>query len=168
MATIRIPILGAHTVPDTTGNAFMEPYPIKATNDNFDHLVAVFNDSGTRVGFFGIFDVPQNYVGSANIIVHWTSTATTGDVEWDFDYRAIGGDDTESLDQTTNQQSVNLNDTAPSAVNERMTVTLALTSTNLAAGDTVEFGIFRDGTDVGDTMAAAATVHSVLFQYNDV
>jgi hypothetical protein len=167
MATIRIPILGAHTVPGSSGDVFFEPYPIKATNDIFDHIVVVFNDTATRIGLHGIFDVPQNYVDSANIIVHWTATATTGDVEWDFDYRAIGGDDTESLDQGTVQESVNQNDTAPSAVNERMTVTLAITDGNLAAGDTIEFALFRDGTDAGDTMSAAAIVHSVLFEYAD-
>jgi len=168
MATQRIPILGFNTVPDTSGNVFFEPYTVKATNDNWGHLVLVFNDTATRIGLRGAFDVPQNYVGTAKIIIHWTATVTTGDVEYDFDYRAIGGDDTESLDQATAQESVNQNDTAPSAVNERMTATLTLTSANLAAGDTVEFMLFRDGADAGDTMAAAAIVHQVLFEYADV
>ena len=48
-----------------------------------------------------------------------------------------------------------------------MTATLTLTSSNIAAGDTVEFGLFRDGTDGGDTIAAAVTVHSVLLEYAD-
>ena len=167
MATFRLPILGANTVPDSSGEVFFEPYTIKATNDNWGHMVLIFNDSATRNGLRGAFDVPQNYVGSANIIIHWTATATSGDVEWDFDYRAVGGDDTESLDQATAQESVNQNDTAPSAIHERMTVTLALTAGNFAAGDTVEFELFRDGTDAGDTMAAAAIVHQVLFEYAD-
>lgn len=167
MATHRIPIMGFSTVPDTSGNAFFEPYDVKATNDVWDYLVAVYNDTATRIGIHGKFDVPQNYVGTAKIIVHWTTTATSGDVEWDFDYRAIGGDDTESLDQAGTQESVNLNDTAPSAANERMTCTLNLTSSNIAAGDTVQFTLFRDGTDGGDTIAAAVTVHDVLFEYAD-
>ena len=167
MATFRIPILGANTLPGSSGNVFFEPYTIKATNDTWKHAVVIFNDTATRIGLYGAFDVPQNYSGSAKIIVHWTSTATSGDVEWDFDYRAIGGDDTESLDQATAQESVNQNDTAPSAVNERMTASLTLTAGNFAAGDTVEFGIFRDGTDGGDTMSAAAIVHQVLFEYAD-
>jgi hypothetical protein len=167
MATFRIPILGAHTVPDNSGNVFFEPYTLQATNDNWGHLVVLFDDTATRIGLFGAFDVPQNYISGANIIVHWTSTATSGDVEWDFDYRAVGGNDSESLDQATAQESVNQNDTAPSATDNRMTVTLALTDSNLLPGDTVEFSLFRDGTDGGDTMAAAATVHSVLFEYKD-
>ena len=167
MATHRLPILGFSTVPDDSGDVFFEPYSVKATNDLWEYLVLVFNDSGTRIGIRGKFNVPKNYVGSANIIIQWTATATSGDWEADFDYRAVGGNDTESLDQATTQESVNQNDTAPSAVNERMTTTLALTSANLSVDDTVQFELFRDGTDAGDTMAAAVIVHDVLFEYAD-
>lgn len=168
MATHRIPILGAHTNPDTSGNCFFEPYSIKATNDNFAHLVLTFNDTSTDVGCYGVFDVPQNYVDSANIVIHWTSTATSGNVRWQFNYRAIGGDDTESLDQASFQESIEGNDAAPSAVNERMTTTLSLTDGNFSAGDTVEFYIVREGSDTGnDTISAAVTLHSILFEYAD-
>src|SRR3990167_8466632 len=153
MATHRIPILGWPPNPAASGNVFFEPYDVKATNDVWDRLVCIFNDTATRLGLHGGFIVPKNYVGGAKIIVVWTSTAITGDVEWDFDYRAVGGDNVESLDQAGTQESVNLNDTAPSAAHERMEVALALTSTNLAVDDEVTFELFRDGTDVGDTLA---------------
>lgn len=167
MATHRIPILGFGTNLDTSGDVFFEPYSIKATNDVWDRLVCIFNDTATRIGLHGGFTVPKNYVGTAKIIVVWTSTATSGDVEWDFDYRAVGGDDAESLDQAGTQETVNINDTAPSAAHERMEASLTLTSGNFAVDDEVEFTLFRDGTDAGDTMAAAAIVFSVLFEYTD-
>ena len=167
MTTHRVPILGWGTVPDGSGNVFFEPYDVKATNDVWKRLVVIFNDTAARIGLRGGFTVPKNYVGNAKIIVVWTATATSGDVEWDFDYRAVGGDDTESLDQSGVQESVNLNDTAPSAAHERMEAALALTAANLAADDEVEFELFRDGTDAGDTMAAAAIVFAVLFEYTD-
>lgn len=168
MATHRIPILGFGTIPDASGDVFFEPYSVKATNDVWKRLVAIFNDTSTRIGLRGGFVVPKNYVGTPKIIVVWTSTAITSDVEWDFDYRAVGGDDTESLDQTGTQETVNINDTAPSAIHERMEAALALTAANLAADDEVEFELFRDGTDGGDLMAAAAIVFQVLFEYTDV
>lgn len=167
MATHEIPILGHATLPDTSGDVFQEPYSVKATNDTWDYLVWIFNDTATRIGLVGNFQVPQNYVGTAVIKVYWTSTATSGDVEWDFDYRAVGGDDTESLDQAGTQESVNQNDTAPSAVNERMTASLTLTSGNFAVGDTVQFELFRDGTDAGDTLADAVILHALTFSYAD-
>lgn len=167
MATHRVPILGFGTVPDTSGDVFFEPYTIKATNDVWGRLVAIFSDTATRDGLHGGFTVPKNYVGSPKIVVVWTATATTGDVEWDFDFRAVGGDDTESLDQSGTQESVNINDTAPSAAHERMEASLTLTAGNFAVDDEVEFTLFRDGTDAGDTMAAAAIVFAVLFEYSD-
>jgi len=168
MATHRIPILGMGAVPDTGGEVFFEPYNIKATNDVWDRLVLIFNDTASRKGVHGGFVVPKNYVANANIVVVWTTTAITGDVEWDFDYRAVGGIDIESLDQTGTQETVNIADTAPSAIHERLEAILALTDANLAADDEIEFTLFRDGLDVGDTMAASAIVFSVLFEYTDV
>lgn len=168
MGTHRIPILGWGTIPDSSGNVFFEPYNIKGTNDVWDRLVCIFNDTATRIGLAGGFTVPKNYVGSAKLIIVWTAAATSGDVEWDCDFRAVGGDDTESLDQAGTQESVNLNDTAPSVAHKRMECSITLTASNFAADDEVEFELFRDGTDAGDTMAAAAIVFAVLFEYTDV
>ena len=165
MATHRIPILGWQTVPASP--VFLETASIKATNDVWDRLVAVFNDTATRDALHGAFNVPKNYSSAANLIVVWTTTATSGDVEWDFDYRAVGGNDSESLDQVGTQESVNANDTAPSATDERMEISIALTDGNFAADDTVLFTLFRDGTDGGDTLAAAVQLVDLLFEYSD-
>lgn len=168
MANHRVPILGWQTVPDASGDVFFEPADIKATNKVWDRQVCVFNDTATRIGLHGQFNVPKNYVGTANLIVVWTSTATSGDVEWDFDYRAVGGNDTESLDQAGTQESVNANDTAPSATDERMEISIALTDANFAADDSVLFTHFRDGTDGGDGIAAAVQMVDLFFEYSDV
>ena len=168
MATHQISIM-ASLRPDTTGRAFFEPYTVKATNDIFGHMVGVLNDpaGGQAHGFYGQFLVPQNYVGSAVVKPVWTSTATTGNCKLDFDYRAIGGDDAESLDQATFQESLTVTDVAPSAANERNVPSLTMTASNLAAGDTVEFFITREDGAGTDTMAAAATLHDVIFEYAD-
>lgn len=168
MATHRIPILGIGTIPNPGVNdVFLEPYSVKATNDVWDRLIVVFNDTSTRIGLTGGFTVPKNYVGNAKFIVVWTSTATSGDVEWDIDYRAVSGDDSESLDQTSNQESLNNNDTAPGAAHRRMECTLTATAGNFAVDDEVEFELFRDGTDGGDTIAAAVMLFTLLFEYTD-
>ena len=157
-----------HTlVPDATGSVWQEPYNNIATNDVWKNLVTVFSDTATRIGIYGTFNVPQNYVGTAKLIPVWTTTATSGDVEWDMDYRAVTGNDSESLDQTSNQESVNLNDTAPAAAHNRMEIEITLTSGNFAAGDTVEFFFARDGTDGGDTIAASVLLFDLIFQYSD-
>jgi hypothetical protein len=170
MSTFEKSILGANVIPDNTGRCFLEPYPVKATNDIFKHLVFIFNDpsSGQAHGIYGVFLVPQNYVGSPKIRPVWTSTATSGNCRWRFSYRAIGGDDAESLDQAAFQEQVLVTDAAPSAAHERNVPDISLTGSNLAAGDTVEFLLERLDDSGTDTMAAAAILHDLLFQYADV
>jgi hypothetical protein len=145
---------------------FFESYSVKATNDLLGGLVLIMNDSATRNGIRGRFQVPQNFVGSAKIIIDWTATATTGDVEFDFDYRAIAAGET--LDPATAQESVNINDTAPSTAHDRLTAEITLTDANFSVGDQVLFELFRDGTDAGDTMAASAIIFGVYLEYADV
>lgn len=167
MATAQIPILGAHSNLDGTGRCFFEPYVIKATNDIFNQLALIFNDptSGQTHGIYGVFTIPQNWASASTIVIVWTSTATSGNCRWQFQYRAIGGNDSESLDQTTFQEAVPVTDAAPTSVNLRLTASISLTDGNLAIGDTVEFYFSRYDDSGTDTMAAAASVHSLLFQY---
>lgn len=167
MATHRIPILNQFTRPDASGNVFWEPFSVKATNDVWQMGVWVFNDTATRLLLYGSFMVPQNYVGTAAIILPWSASATTNNVVWDFDYRAIGGDDAESLDQATAQEAVTVTDAAPTAAWNLLTPSASLTASNLAAGDLVEFIIARDGASASDTMAAAAVLFGAWFQYAD-
>lgn len=168
MATHQISIFGALR-PDTTGRAFFEPYDVKATNDLYKHFVAVFNDPSAAQahGFYGRFLVPQNYVGSAAFIPVWTSTATTGNCRWRMSYRTIDGDDTTSLDQASHEEQVLVTDAAPGAANRRLTPSLSPTAGNFAAGETVEFLLERLDDSGVDTMAAAAMLHDLIFQYAD-
>jgi hypothetical protein len=167
MATFRIPILNGNTLPDTSGNVFYEPYNIKATNDLWRHGHWIFNDTATDLFLYGLFNVPKNYVGTASIIIVWTSTATSGNVVWGFDYRAVGGNDAESLDQGTAQESGTVTDAAPGATDRRLETSISLTGSNIVADDTVEFILSRDGTSGSDTMAAAAQIVGLYFQYAD-
>lgn len=166
--TRRIPMLNGQTNPDpSTGNIFSEPYTVKATNDRYSPMVWIYNDTSTDLILFGSFEVPQDFSSGAKACVIWTSTATTGNVRWKFGYRSIGGDDTTSLDQTTDEETaLEGNDAAPGAVNRRLTYCLTLTDANIAAGDTMTFRAEREGTDTGnDTMAAAAIVFGWYFEY---
>lgn len=176
MATRRISIYpGLLPDPaDATDPPFWQPYTILATNDVWARPILRFGSNNaaqptTRIEAHGAFAVPQDYPASptsANIIVVWTSTLTTGNVVWDVDYRAVGGDDTESFDQTGTQETVTATDAAPSAANERMAVTIDLTHGNFVAGDDVQFLIARDGADASDTLAGSALLMGLYFEYD--
>jgi hypothetical protein len=173
MATHKIPIFGANTVPDTSGNCWQEPFTVLATNDVWGFLIWRFGDSNaaqptTRIGLRGVFVVPENYVGTAKIVLIWTATITAGNVVWDFDYRTVAGDDVSSLDQAGTEQSITVTDAAPTAALRQLVVELTPTAANFAAGETVEFELFRDGADAADTMAGSAILVDAFFQYSDV
>jgi len=68
MATHR-PSIFADYLPDVSGQAFVEPYDVKATNDNWKFPVKIFNDSATKDSFHGFFHVTQNNIDSSNLIV---------------------------------------------------------------------------------------------------
>lgn len=168
MATHRIPILNQFTRPDDSGNVFWEPFHVKATNDVWRHGVWVYNNVGTaRIILYGSFLVPKNYVGTPSIILPWSASILTGNVVWDIDYRAVGGDNAESLDQLGAQESLTVTDAAPTAAWNRLTASVNLTAANLAADDMVQFLIARDKSDAADTMAGAALLFGAWFQYND-
>jgi hypothetical protein len=167
MATQTQAMLNKATKPDTSGSVFPEPYSVKATNDVWDFTVTIFNDTSTRIGIYGCFKVPNNYVQTAKFNIYWTSTAITGNAVWEIDYRAVGGNDTESMDQTGNQESLSVTDAAPGAAQRRLVATMTATSGNFAAGDLVEFEFFRNGASGSDTMAAAATLFDLEFEYSD-
>ncbi len=168
--TKRIPILGPGTVPGSAPGVSFEPYSIHSTNGLFKPMVLIFDFTGTLIEVHGSFDIPWDYPASptsAKIVSIWTTSVTTGDWEQEFGYRAVAGNDTESLDQATFQEEITtgLNDTAPSAVHERMEYKITLTHANFSAGDTVGFVYRRDGVDAGDTIAAAVLVWGLYFEY---
>lgn len=158
-------------LPDATCTAtacsWPQPSAINFVNDLSNSLIFVASSTSAKTGFHGKFHVPEGFNGSvASVQLLWTCPSTTGDKVWDLDYRAIGGDDTESLDQATWQESLTITDACPSAAFERNLITFNLTASNLAADDTVEFYIAIDGADAADTGDSDAEIHDLVFKYS--
>lgn len=163
--TFDVHLLRWNVLPDTSGDVFMEPFSIKATNDFWPYYVTIFNDTSTDLRLYGAALSPQNLVSAPQVCVVWTSTATTGNVRWEFAYRVVSG--TASLDQSTAQETVAANAAAPSAGMGRVESCQALTAGNFSAGATLQWRLSRLGSDTAnDTMAAAAIVHDVFLRYN--
>lgn len=167
MTTHVIPIMGVNTVPDSSGNVYPDLYSKKATNGVWPMLVYVFEDSGTKIGLSGLFRVPKNYENVAKVWIEWTSSVTSGNVVWTFEYRAVGGDDTESMDQAGVQQSSSETDAAPSAAHRRLSIDIDLTDGNFSGDDLVEFNFYRDGSSGSDTLAGDAILFGLFFSYMD-
>ena len=166
MATYRVSIFGS-LIPDSSGNVYYDNYANIASNDVWKHQPLVFKDTSTRDIAYGLFNVPKNYVGTAKVYPVWTTTATSGNCIWDFDYRTVGGDDTTSLDQSGVEEALTVTDAAPGAAHRRLTPSMTFTAANLAADETVEFLIARDGAS-SDTIAASVMLHDLIFEWADV
>lgn len=151
--------------PDTSGNVRPIPFSEVATNDLYNTQAMLFADSGTDISAFGTFTVPDGYVGAPALVVRWVTTATSGDVRWQAGYRAIAvGED---YDPSTDQQSVGVTDTAAGTTLFLNEAIISLTAANFTVGDEVPFRITREGSNAADTLAAAAVITSVIFQYDD-
>lgn len=164
MATHQIPILGANTIPDDSGEVFFQPYSIVDTAAVLDALVLTFNDSGTKDGVRGVFTVPQNYAGSASIKIVWCADdGTTNSVTFDLSYLTRSGAEDMGAAATATSDTVTDNQTSTPFL--RQEAEISVTSGNFVAGDQVIFELFRDSPN--DTMAAAVLVFQVLFEYDD-
>lgn len=153
--------------PTATSGVYLTEFDAEATNDVWKHLVWVLEGTGSGdFGFYGCFEVPQNYNGTPKLTIVWTANATTNSAYFQFKYRAVSGNDSESLDQSGNDESVVQLDGAPSAVFERLSVSKTLTD-NFAAGDTVQYEFWRDPSDALDTMSENALIFALLFEYDD-
>ena len=165
MATHQLPILGPSTLPDTSGNVYAEPAAIVLqANDRYSQLVFVFVDTATRILLGGAFIVPQNYVGTPKVGLIWATTATSGNADWEFDYKAIA--DGESADPSSDDESVGAVVAAPDTARLTKVTEIALTGGNFAAGDLVQFSIARDGSE-SDTIAAGLFLLAAYFSYAD-
>lgn len=152
--------------PDTSGSVWIEPAAVNfGANDRYPKNVVVFADTSTRIGVGVTFRVPDDYAGSAaSLKVEWSTTATSGTADWEFDYTAVTGDDSETFDPNTDQESAGTTDAASGTARRKQTATITLTAGNFAAGDEVLGTLFRDGSE-SDTIAANVYVFNAVFQY---
>lgn len=155
-------LMGMSLNPDTSGNVFIEPYTIKATNDFFKQNVIVFNNPSADEVLYGSFELPVGATSGSVFKLVWTTTATTGTAQWSLKYRVVTGDNTNSLDQATATETVTASPTAPGATDRRMETTFTPTNSNFATAGTVQWILTR--VDASDTVAAAITVHALRFE----
>lgn len=166
MATHIIPVTWG--LPDTSGSVWVEPAAVNfGSNDRYPVDVVVFDDTATRIGMGFKFRVPQNYVGTPQFLVEWSTTATSGTLDAEIDYTAVGGDDAETFDPSADQENIGTTDTASGTARRKQTATLTATAGNFAAGDEVIGTLFRDGSE-SDTIAAKVYVFGLRFSYTDV
>lgn len=172
MATHRMSIAGFAMNPDTSGKCWPEPATILGTNDVDKSMLFRIDEDGTngtalttKVGVYGAFVVPKNYVSTPKIVVIHQTTKTTGDVVWDIDYKPVAAGET--LDPASFNTSDTATITVPGTANFSKEISVSLAAEALAVDDTVLFYCARDGVAAGDTLAGASLIREILFEYAD-
>lgn len=164
MATIRIPIIGAGSRPDDSGDVFVAPATsVHANFTNREDMVIAFPDPSALEEYFFAFRVPKDFVGSPVLGFLWTHPSGSGAVRWESRYEAAGNGD--PMDVALGSAVTPTAVTAPTA-EEWLETTHTITET-LAVDDLVSCSLGRGTT--GDTLAQTAIVHpdGVFFQYSD-
>lgn len=166
MATNRTRIVpGAGGIPDSSGDVYWRPWSTVTgvTNDVWQHQVLTFLASGTSAKYYGTFVVPKDYNTSPQIIVRWASGSLTGAVKFNFFYVAREAGEA-SLDDSSEDETASTTETASTA-KELVEGSISLTAGNFSGEDLVQFYLERNSGDAADTLAQAAHVFDVLFEY---
>lgn len=146
--------LGAFSAP-----VIPEPSPLTFSNDLANHLIARFPDAAGDVGIGGSLTIPDITITTVQVVCNLTFNATTGTFEFVFRYRAIGGDDAETMDPATWQQTVASGaENAPTTAFNKLRIVLSLTAGNFAANDVVQYQFFRDNDGGNDNVSADGLV----------
>lgn len=168
MSTHRLPIMGAMTLPDTTGECYMDNVnnQMALANSPARNLVMTFKDPTADCGFYGSFSVPKNYIGTPKIVVRGILDGAVGatSVDFEFSYRALA--DNEAFDVANWQENLAFNSGNTNGwTNEDVIEIVGTLAANFAVDDDVFFYLKRDfGTD---DFAGDFHVTGVFFEYVD-
>ena len=166
MAWGWMPLFNANVMPDTSGDAFFQPYDNLSLSVNRRHNVLVLADTATRIGIDGAGIVPdlETAITGATLSVLWSTVPTSGNFVIDFDYRTIAtGEDT---DPATFLRTLSTTVTPQATTRYLQTSEITLTAADFAPLRLVEFFFARDGvTEAGGGIAASVVVHQAGIRF---
>jgi hypothetical protein len=165
VATVRLSILGAAQLPDTSGNVWPEPASVTQTNKKSPQSVWRFKDTATKDSLGFRFSVPHDYVGSPVFEIIWTTTATSGNAVLTSDYTSSSK--TATLDPSTDEESLSVTTAAPGTSQLGVASRMTATAANFAADDVCQGRISRNGAG-SDTIAADLVIYDIIFEYVNV
>lgn len=172
MATHRISILDANTLPESTVFPdLIANHITEAATPSVGFMACfVLNDGGVDEGIFGGFSIPKNYVGSPVIVVKGILDGAPGASEtlgFGFRKRAVANN--EAADATFDAEQVASETIGSSGTNhvdeDNYVETIALTAGDYSIDDDVYFYCFLDSS--GTSYTGNFLLTDVQFEYAD-
>jgi len=147
----------------TAGNA-VPPTSNYATRDTRDIVQVLDFDATTNETTYFIGKMPQQYAGgSVDVILTFSSVATSGDVDWDVSFARLAEDDIDidsvSFGSATSIDGTSVNATSGKLMIATATITSGANMNSVVAGDMFVLQITRDATS--DTSASDAELLGV-------
>lgn len=167
MASRDYVMFDSTTKPDTSGGVYQQPFSVEEAT-KWDVQPFWFNNSGAQESLLGTFHVPSGYIvtGTTLFIPVWSTATTTASaqVRLSMDYRSVGGNDSESMDQATAQETVAISADKPTAAWNRLIPEMSATAANFASGDTVEWEFSRISDHADDDLADKVGLWAIIFR----
>lgn len=166
MATFQLPILNHSLNLDAGVYPSTLAAELSLTNSKATQVIVMPFPNGADIGLMGRFTIPQNYVGTPQIVAKliWDGTPanTVG-----FGMQQVCVTDSETRDVAYEAEDVaNIASWTGYADEEGFTLTITLTPTaTYAAGKEVYFYFYSD--DSVDTRTVNLLLEDLLFQYAD-
>lgn len=166
-ATSTLQVFNAFTTPDTGGNSWIQSSTINGSASVLGSMVYIASSTTAKTGFFGTQYIPDNFASSsAQVVIDWTATSTSNAVVWNFDYRCVGGTNTTSLYGTTYQESKTVTSNNPSTAGFKITSNMDINAGYYcSAGNTMQYYLYRDGTNGADTSTVDAEIYNAVIKY---
>ena len=152
MATARIPILNAMSLPDATGECFFQPIDVGLSiANNVGQMVLTMTDPTADTGVYGSFRVPPDYSSGGTVVLDMAEDgASAGNKGFGMSFVARA--DGESVDAAWDN-TVNWTKAGTNSDEVMDTTSQAMTSLTTAAAEQILFYLFRDFSEdafVGD------------------
>lgn len=168
MATHSKSVLGANTIPDTSGFCFWSPLNVQLSMTNsVPTMCLVMQDpnGGGDSGFYAAFRVPQNYSSSPVLHIQYVIDGTPTNVVA-FGCQSLPLTDSEAVDAALGTEDTASNSTWTGYADEDLVEeSITLSNLSTAAGEWVEMFIFID--DGTHTFAGNVLVVSCELEYSD-
>jgi hypothetical protein len=156
-------------MPDTSGDIYPSTLNAELTmaNAKYQEVMVMEYPTGSDIGFSCLFTIPQNYVGTPELVIKGVLDGSPSNV-LAFGAQQLSRDDSESVDTAYETEDLASNSTWTGYADEEMyeeVITLTPGSA-YTAGDTILIWFFRD--DNVDTTTFNFLLTELIFQYSDV
>lgn len=169
MATHDLPILGAFTAPDDSGDVYFEPAEVAMTLGTAAfgtlQVCTIQAPTGSDIGIYGKFNIPQNYVDTPVLVIRGVIAEAANTLA--FGFQQISRADSEAVDTAFEAEDTASNASWSGYAAEDMyeeTITITPASAYVA-GDEVFYFFYRDNSV--DTQTGEFHLTGLFFRYND-